>query len=138
MPLRSCTNRTLPDIAPTPSLFGSLINHTKIFVLIQNGIGIERDLQAVVPLATILSGCAWIDCTIVDNYRTLRHGGLDSLVVGAHEPPSNVQIANTKREEMKVASRNALETFLELLQAGGAKPIMATNIVAERWRKNLW
>lgn len=114
------------------------MSSTNTFVLIQNGIGIERDLQDAVPSATVLSGCAWIDCTIVNNYRTLNHGDLDNLVVGAHEPPARVQMTDTRREEMRAVGKKALETFLGLLRDGGAEPMMALNIIAERWRKNLW
>lgn len=68
----------------TPQLLQPLLAHANAFVLIQNGIGIEKDLQAAAPRAVVLSGCAWIDSTTVDGGRTVRqtnkasvcHGGL--------------------------------------------------------------
>lgn len=63
----------------TPELLGPLLARSRNFVLIQNGIGIELDLQAAVPGAVVMSGCAWIDATVVDHGRTLRHGPIVSL-----------------------------------------------------------
>ena len=134
------TPRTIPDVATTPELLGPLLARTKAFVLIQNGIGIEKDLQIAVPFATVLSGCAWIDCTLINNYRTLRHGDLDRLVVGAHRPlpESYAQGGEESKSELEKAGVVALDSFLGLLRSGGGTPTAAVNIVAERWRKNLW
>ena len=63
---------------------------------------------------------------------------MDRLIMGAHEPPANLQVTDGEREERKAGDKKALETFLDLLRGGGAQPVMVTNIVAERWRKNLW
>ena len=43
------------------------------FILLQNGIGIERDLRAAAPEAVIISGCAWIDATAVDGGKRIEH-----------------------------------------------------------------
>lgn len=132
--------KTIPDVATTPEILGPLLSRAKTFVLIQNGIGIERDLQAAVPSASVLSACAWIDCTLINNYRVLRHGDLDRLVVGFHEPlaQSYAQGGDVAKVAMKDAGNKALETFVHLLQSGGGAPTAAVSIVAERWRKNLW
>lgn len=69
-------SRCLPDIQTTPQILGPLLTRSRNFVLIQNGIGIELDLQRAAPEAVVMSGCAWIDATIVDHGRTLKHGPL--------------------------------------------------------------
>lgn len=64
--------RALPDVITTPDLIRPLLAKSHAFVLIQNGIGIELDLQRAVPHATIISGCAYIDSTAVDGGKTIR------------------------------------------------------------------
>jgi 2-dehydropantoate 2-reductase len=61
--------RSLPDVITTPQLIKPLLNNTSTFVLIQNGVGIELDLQRSMPSATIISACAWIDSTTLDGGR---------------------------------------------------------------------
>lgn len=55
----------------TPDVLGPLLNHGDSFVLIQNGVGVEGALRRQLPTATIISGCAWIDATIVEEGRLL-------------------------------------------------------------------
>lgn len=73
----SHTHRALPDVQTSPQLVAPLLQCTNTFVLIQNGLGIERDFQTAVPDATVISGCAWIDCTTIDSGRKVLH---DSFV----------------------------------------------------------
>ncbi|CAE7231935.1 unnamed protein product [Rhizoctonia solani] len=128
-----CTFKCLPDIVTTPQLLGPLLARSRNFVLIQNGIGIELDLQAAVPEAVVMSGCAWIDATVVDHGRTLRHGPIEKLVVGAHPP-----LGAPPEAPQSTEARTALTTFVDLLKAGGGTPEQATNIEAARWKKIIW
>jgi hypothetical protein len=67
--------RALPDVISTPDLLGPLLDHGDSFVLIQNGVGIEKELRHKLPTATIISGCSWADATIVEKGRSLTHRG---------------------------------------------------------------
>lgn len=127
--------KTLPDLEPTPAVLGPLVQRCQTFVLIQNGIGIERDLQEAIPQATIISGCAWIDVTLVDNYRIMRHGGINRLVTGVHPPLPSTGDA---QGNLRLRGDAALRQLEELWKKGGFEPTITSNIVAERWRKNLW
>jgi 2-dehydropantoate 2-reductase len=118
----------------TPKLFGPLLEKSNTFVLIQNGINIERDLQVAKPSSTVISGCAWIDCTLVDNYRIMRHGNIDRLVLGVHDPLQGTEPTVHSKEERKAQ----VEQLVNLFQEGGAAHTYTDNIVAARWRKNLW
>ena len=74
----------------TPKLIEPLLTKSKAFVLIQNGIGIERDLQealasAQVHDAVVMSACAWIDTTAIDGGRTIKHG----MLVRTYDNPHN-------------------------------------------------
>jgi len=64
-------------VISTPDLLGPLLDCGNSFVLIQNGVGIEGALRRQLPAATIISGCAWIDATIVEKGRLLtQYGGV--------------------------------------------------------------
>lgn len=121
-----CAFKALPDVIPTPDLLGPLLDRSDSFVLIQNGIGIEAALRRKLPAATIISGCAWIDATIVDNGRLLTHYGREFLVLGTHPTPDG------RHEE------ESLKLLTDLLLKGGVKPLPESDIVAQRWRKVLW
>ncbi|CAE6412427.1 unnamed protein product [Rhizoctonia solani] len=112
-----CTFKCLPDVVTTPQLLGPLLTRSRNFVLIQNGIGIELDLQAAVPGAVVMSGCAWIDATVVDHGRTLRHGPIEKLDVGVH-PPLGAPLDAPQSTE----SHTALTAFVDLLKTGGGTP----------------
>jgi hypothetical protein len=43
--------------------------------LIQNGVEVEGALRRKLPTATIISGCAWVDATMVENGRLLTQYG---------------------------------------------------------------
>ncbi|CEL63714.1 hypothetical protein RSOLAG1IB_05475 [Rhizoctonia solani AG-1 IB] len=128
-----CTFKCLPDIVTTPELLGPLLARSRNFVLIQNGIGIEVDLQAAVPDAVIMSGCAWIDATVVDHGRTLKHGPIEKLVIGVHPP-----LGAPPGAPHSTKAHTALTTFIDLLKAGGGTPEQAVDIQAARWKKIIW
>jgi len=121
-----CAFKALPDVITTPDILGPLLNHGDSFVLIQNGVGVERALRLQLPTATIISGCAWIDATIVEKGRLLTHYGNEHLTVGVHALPDG------KLEE------ESLKLLTDLLLKGGTKPEPESDIVAQRWRKVLW
>jgi len=129
-------------VIPTPDLLGPLLDHGDAFVLIQNGVGIEKTLRGQLPTATILSGCAWIDATLVEKGRLLTQYGKvgiifsmvfilltelqERLTLGVHPLPDG------KLEE------ETLKLLVDLLLKGGTTPEPESDIVAQRWRKVLW
>ncbi|KDQ64189.1 hypothetical protein JAAARDRAFT_218818 [Jaapia argillacea MUCL 33604] len=127
-----CAFKCLPDVAKTPDLISPLLTKTKTFVLIQNGIAIEADLQTAVPDATIISGCAWIDVTAVDGGKTVVQTGQERLTLGYHRPPKT--LTNQFDEG---AAKESLSVLVDLLQLGGASPEPTDDIDAARWRKIL-
>lgn len=68
-------SRALPDVISTPDLLGPLLGHGDSFVLIQNGVGVERELRCKLPTTTIISGCCWIVSTVVEKGRLLKQRG---------------------------------------------------------------
>ncbi|QRV87720.1 2-dehydropantoate 2-reductase [Ceratobasidium sp. AG-Ba] len=125
-----CTFKCLPDLQTTPQILGPLLARSSNFVLIQNGIGIELDLQQAAPAAVVMSGCAWIDATIIDHGRTLKHGPLERLVIGVHPPPGT-----SPKVPQTPAAHTALAAFVDLLKSAGATAEQTHNIDAARWKK---
>ncbi|KAF9787425.1 6-phosphogluconate dehydrogenase C-terminal domain-like protein [Thelephora terrestris] len=121
-----CSFKALPDVTSTPDILGPLLNHADAFVLIQNGVGVERELRRRLPTATIISGCSWADATIVENGRLLTQYGLEHVTLGTHPLPDG------EPEE------GSVKLLTDLLLKGGTKPEPESDIVAQRWRKVLW
>ncbi|TFK55378.1 6-phosphogluconate dehydrogenase C-terminal domain-like protein [Heliocybe sulcata] len=127
-----CSFKCLPDVQDTPSLIRPLLSKTSAFVLVQNGIGIERTLREEAPgNATIISGCAWVDATVVDGGTRVHQTGDERLTIGVHPSPNGNAGAET-------GARESLELLAELLRSGGCNPEVTNNIDAARWRKVLW
>ncbi|QRW01894.1 2-dehydropantoate 2-reductase [Ceratobasidium sp. AG-Ba] len=92
-----CTFKCLPDLQTTPQI-----------------LGIELDLQQAAPGAVVMSGCAWIDATIIDHGRTLKHGPLERLVIGVHPSPGT-----SPKVPQTPAAHTALAAFVDLLKSAG-------------------
>ncbi|KIP09694.1 hypothetical protein PHLGIDRAFT_102441, partial [Phlebiopsis gigantea 11061_1 CR5-6] len=132
-----CAFKCVSDVNTTSALIGPLLktlspsSNTSI-VLLQNGVGIEEELYASLGqlgLGTpILSGCAWVDATAVDDGRRVVQHGYESLILGLHRRAGvNLPLGET-----------ALEAFCELLRVGGVSIESAPAIDIARWRKVLW
>jgi ketopantoate reductase len=65
----------------------------------------------------------------------MRHGAIEKLVLGAHEPLADVQDVQAQRERGKAQAHKVFETFVK---GGSGNVMVSDDIVAERWRKNLW
>lgn len=131
--INSPAPRCLPDIQTTPQVLGPLLARSRSFVLIQNGIGIELDLQHAVPSAVVMSGCAWIDATVVDQGRTLRHGPLVGRAL--FRPKLFAYIsplgATGSRRSFPVGCTPQGTAFFR-----GARSIDSVCRLAQRWRRN--
>ena len=66
----------------TPDILGPLLSLSDSFVLIQNGVGVEGALRRQLPAATIISGCAWVDASIVEKGRLLTQYGAVGILSG--------------------------------------------------------
>ncbi|KZT29414.1 6-phosphogluconate dehydrogenase C-terminal domain-like protein [Neolentinus lepideus HHB14362 ss-1] len=127
-----CSFKCLPDVQDTPSLIRPLLSKTSAFVLVQNGIGIERTLRKNVPeTVTIISGCAWIDATTVDGGNRVHQTGDERLTIGYHSPANN-------HPSIEADARESIDLFADLLRSGGCNPEVTNNIDVARWRKVLW
>ena len=67
------SERTLPDVFPTPKLLGPFAKMHRCFCVDQDSVDIHKGLHKVVLNATIISGYAWIDTTTASRLCLLRH-----------------------------------------------------------------
>ncbi|KAF8523351.1 6-phosphogluconate dehydrogenase C-terminal domain-like protein [Hysterangium stoloniferum] len=127
-----CATKYIPDVLPTTTILGPLLTGSLTFVLIQNGIGIHEELRSMVPDAvTVISACAWVDATILDEGRVLRHGR-DRLILGAHMAKANLT------EDVVSPDFQRTKNLVAILQEGGCDAVYTENIAEAKWQKNLW
>lgn len=111
--LKSVNNHLLPD------LLHPIINDDTIVVLIQNGIGLEEDLQKVFPQLHIVAGLAFI-CSAKVGPGHISHQFYGSINLGNYSTP-----------------KQHFENFLQdMLDAG----IQAAEVpyLEARWKKAVW
>jgi 2-dehydropantoate 2-reductase len=148
LPILTCVPRALPDIVTTPEILGPLLHSSTAFLLIQNGVGIEEDLRRAVPSATILSACAWIFATVVEDGKKMKQTGrvspyfihTDMLIIllpqilldiGTHHKALG---SDTRHPEGKTSA----QVIADLFRAGGLNVTSTNDIQAARWVKVLW
>lgn len=135
-----CATKCLPDVRPTSAILGPLLKALPLspdtaIVLLQNGVGIEEDVQNAIANVgatnPVLSGCAWVDATTVDEGRRVVQHGNERLVLGYHRPACGHAPTDSRGPD-------ALNKLCELLRAAGASAEAADDVDAARWRKVLW
>ncbi|KAI0784791.1 ketopantoate reductase PanE/ApbA C terminal-domain-containing protein [Abortiporus biennis] len=138
-----CAMKCVPEILSTPTILGPILSKLTpdsetAFVLLQNGIGIEDDLQTYLNkkgLKTpILSGCCWIDTTAVNGGKTVTQYGTERLALGYHVPSVHEDSSNFSEN----LAKQKLDSLCNMLHSGGVTPEPVDDIDAARWRKVLW
>ncbi|KAI0647854.1 ketopantoate reductase PanE/ApbA C terminal-domain-containing protein [Trametes meyenii] len=141
-----CAFKCIPEIVTTPALLSPLLNklsdgsssskEATTFVLLQNGIGIEDDLQAALAKidapSVIISGCCWVDTTLVDGGKRIVQHGNERLVLGYHQPPEGTSA------DFSSTAQRSLEILCRLLRTAGGNVESVPDVDVARWRKVLW
>ncbi len=112
--LKTTNNRLLPDLLPP------LLHDKTLVVLIQNGIGVEEDVQRMFPNVSLAAGLAFI-CSSKSEPGVVRHQHYGSINIG------NYSCRDTSLIDKLLA---------ELREAG-----IEVNLVdyeTARWRKAVW
>lgn len=122
-----CCTKNIPDIDPTlvdiiaPAIS---VGHT-VVVLIQNGLNIEKPIQARFPQNVVLSGVSRIDAHAVAT-GVIDHRKRDLLYIGAFDSP--VHSPKTLEE--------AAQQFVHIYSAGGRTTCLyRPDVGYDRWAK---
>lgn len=112
--LKSTANGQLAD------MLKPLLKDNTIVVLIQNGIGLEEDLQAQLPTAQIAAGCAYI-CTIKNGPGLIDHLSNGRLTIGS----------------FSCRDRDALSAVVADMADAGIR-VKTADYWETRWKKCVW
>lgn len=103
-----------------PTLLRPLLKADTLVVLIQNGIGVEEDLQHEIPEAQLACGIAYV-CTTKTGPGTVCHEANGRLVIGNY---------SIRRQE-------SLDLLVADMQEAGVK-VQAADYLETRWKKAVW
>ncbi len=104
-----------------PQMLRPVVGDNTIVLLIQNGIGVEADLQAAMPNAQIAAGVAYI-CTLKQGPGRIEHFGLGRLSV------ANYSCHDTDR----------LGAMVDEMVSVGLRVKLAQSYNDMRWQKAVW
>ncbi|KAJ1300943.1 hypothetical protein OPQ81_003369 [Rhizoctonia solani] len=140
------TTKALPDIAPTPQILAPLLDEDyskkypcPTFVVLQNGLGVEKDLYTAIESSwktkpRVLSAAVYIQANLIGGRDVVEQGPFDKLVCGAYRPGLLVddEPKNTPEEAEQ------LEEFAQLVRAGNGDIEIVPDIQRKKFAKNLW
>lgn len=112
--LKSIVNNRLPE------MLAPIVGHDTIVLQIQNGIGVEEDLQKAMPDVQIAGGVAYI-CTLKPSAGHINHIGLGRLQVGNYS----------------VRNQTALNAMIADMKSCGIR-VDAFDFLEMRWKKAVW
>ncbi len=118
--LKTTQNGLLPDLLPP------LIQPGGVVLVLQNGLGIEPEIAAIVPQARILGGLCFL-CANKVGPGHIRHLDYGQIVLGAYQP-GDVPAGITPEMEQVAA---------DFRQAGIALRLEPDLLLA-RWQKLVW
>ncbi|KAF2213889.1 hypothetical protein CERZMDRAFT_38412 [Cercospora zeae-maydis SCOH1-5] len=110
-----------------PPLFKSVANDQTTFVIIQNGVGNEEPFRLVFPSNTIISCVTWTGA-VQKTPGTITHNTNENIQIGLFPNPS----LDSKLEQAR------LQTCADLLQQGGTRYSIESDIQVARWEKVVW
>ncbi|GJJ14611.1 hypothetical protein Clacol_008877 [Clathrus columnatus] len=131
--------KALPEIAPLSSLLAPLLQKERelpVFVLLQNGLGVERDFYNDVKQLRnespkIITTAFWIGSNLLDG-NIIEHSHPERLVIGMYRPTFPPDVVNSP-EETKI-----LEDFSDLLKGFDSPVRIVDEIQRIKFEKNFW
>ncbi|KAG8798369.1 hypothetical protein FRC16_007372 [Serendipita sp. 398] len=131
-----CT-KAVPDVVTTPRLLGPLVTDQyrqpqPVYVLLQNGLGVEKDLaQATSNLRRrpVIISCALYIMTNIQANGEVSHGTFERVRAGIYK---ETNIPNTPEEQQ------ALDGFVNMLTESNSDAVEIPNVAAGKYVKNLW
>lgn len=145
-----CTFKNIPDLKAASAVIKPFLAQPTdssarlpTIVLIQNGVGIEEEVQKALvecetPLAGhVISAVAWIGANLTEGGKRVDHGSLERLEIGIYGRTTAPIAQNGLRQKSEEETR-ALKQFADLYTQGGGGGAIVDDIEAIRWQKVLW
>ncbi|KEP48913.1 ketopantoate reductase PanE/ApbA carboxy-terminal protein [Rhizoctonia solani 123E] len=140
------TTKALPDINPTSQILAPLLTEEYVkqhpsptFVILQNGLGVERDLYVAVKSSwktepRVLSAAVYIQANLIGDRDVVEQGPFDKLVCGVYRP--GLLVDDDPKNTPDEVER--LETFARLIRTGNGDIEIVPDIQRKKFAKNLW
>ncbi|KAF9242314.1 ketopantoate reductase PanE/ApbA-domain-containing protein [Melanogaster broomeanus] len=137
------TTKAVPEVSKTPSVLAALLSppytdsHPQpTYVLLQNGMGVERDLYASIQALgqgdpRIISTVVWI-ATNLASKNEVTHNHFDRLTLGMYRHGDHLTTSNTAEESAIV------DDFGAMLEAGGTEVLLVPEIQRYKFAKTFW
>lgn len=137
------TTKCIPDIIKTPALVAPLLSapyadehRQPVYVLMQNGINVEKDLyDAVKALGKgeprIVSSSLFIGTNLIAP-NVVGHNDFDRVTLGIYRPHDFTTTTNTPAEQA------ILDDIAAMLSAGGSTVDVVPEIQRKKFAKNFW
>lgn len=135
--------KAVPEVVTTPALLAPLIgspysdHHVQpTYVFMQNGINVEADLYLTLKERNrseepkIISTALWLGVRMIDG-RTVIHTDFGRVELGVYHPLSITMQDTTQQSAV-------MSDFAEMLQAGGARILVTSDIHRLKFVKNVW
>ncbi|TFY75055.1 hypothetical protein EWM64_g8957 [Hericium alpestre] len=134
--------KAIPEITRTPTLLSPLLSQPYVqthaqptYVLMQNGLNVEKDLyESVKSLRQdpkIISTTIWIGTNMFDS-NVVEHNHFDRISVGIYRPNDFTTTQNSESEASLLAD------FGDVLKEGGSEVTIVPEIQRIKFAKNFW
>ncbi|KAG9045225.1 hypothetical protein FS837_006786 [Tulasnella sp. UAMH 9824] len=132
--------KAIPELYPTSELVAPLLSPDyqypqPTYVLLQNGLGVEKDLHAALQekestrSARIITGAIQIMSNLVGD--SVIHSDFSRFFGGFYQDEKGYPSISSGQEK-------TLHTLVDLLNKGGCEAKADPNVQAAKYRKNLW
>ncbi|EGO01027.1 hypothetical protein SERLA73DRAFT_105546 [Serpula lacrymans var. lacrymans S7.3] len=137
------TTKAIPELIRTPALLAPLLEspyaatHPQpTYVLLQNGLNVERDLyHSLMALdkgePSIISSIVWIGTNLIDK-NAVAHNHFDRVSLGVYRHGDHLITTNSPQEA------ELLNDFGAMLEAGGTELTIVPEIQRVKFTKNFW
>jgi 2-dehydropantoate 2-reductase len=117
--LKSTQNHLLHDILP------QVVQPEGMVIVLQNGLGLEADIQAIVPHATIIGGLCFL-CSNKVGPGHIKHIDFGTIRLGEYHPEGPAGITDNLRD------------ISQAFEAAGIPIVLSDNLEKARWEKLVW
>ncbi|CAE6464598.1 unnamed protein product [Rhizoctonia solani] len=140
------STKALPDVNPTPLILAPLLTEeyskrypSPTFVILQNGLGVEKDLYVAAERSwkakpRVLSAAVYIQANLIGGRDVVEQGPFDKLVCGVYR--QGLLVDDDPKNTPEEAEQ--LEAFAQLVRTGNGEIELVPDIQRKKFAKNLW